>query len=56
MNLSDAREASYKRVFQLPVVQAVAAQLIQPVAFLHSQGVVHAGMSCMFSILAHGRF
>lgn len=45
MSLSDAREASYERVFQLPVARAVVAQLVQVVAFLHSRGIVHAGVS-----------
>ena len=45
MSLSEGREASYTRLFQLPVARAIAAQLIQVVAFLHSQGVVHAGVS-----------
>lgn len=42
MSLSDARDASYTRLFPLPVVRAIAAQLIQAVAFLHSQGVAMA--------------
>ncbi|KAI9932288.1 hypothetical protein ASPWEDRAFT_51039 [Aspergillus wentii DTO 134E9] len=41
-SLSDAREASYTRLFQLPVARAIIAQLIQAVAFLHSRGIVHA--------------
>ncbi|KAF2136517.1 uncharacterized protein K452DRAFT_237370 [Aplosporella prunicola CBS 121167] len=44
MSLSDAREASYGRLFQLPVARAIAAQLIQAVAFLHSKGVVHSDL------------
>lgn len=30
--------------FQIPVARAIAAQLTQAVAFLHSQGIVHGGM------------
>lgn len=43
MNLSEAREASNSRLYHPPVAHAIAAQLIQVVAFLHSRGVVHAG-------------
>lgn len=45
MSLSDAIESSYERVFQLPVARVIVAQLVQAVAFLHSQGIVHAGVS-----------
>lgn len=43
MSIADAREASYKRIFQLPVARAIAAQLIKAVVFLHSRGIVHSG-------------
>jgi serine/threonine-protein kinase SRPK3 len=43
MSVSEAREASYDRLFQPLVARAIAAQLIQTVAFLHSRGIVHAG-------------
>jgi serine/threonine protein kinase len=43
MSISEAREASHSRLFQPMVARAIAAQLIQAVAFLHSRGVVHAG-------------
>lgn len=43
MSLSDAREASHKRVFQPIVARAIAAQLIQAVASLHARGIVHGG-------------
>lgn len=42
-SLSDAREASLKRLFQLNVARALAAQLALSVAFLHSKGLVHGG-------------
>ncbi|KAI1129347.1 kinase-like domain-containing protein [Nemania abortiva] len=44
MSVSDAREASFKRLFQPAVARAIAAQLIQAVAFLHSRGVVHSDL------------
>lgn len=43
MSVSEAREASGNRLFQPLVARAIAAQLIQAVAFMHSRGVVHAG-------------
>jgi serine/threonine protein kinase len=43
MTLAEAQDASYIRLFELPVARAIAAQLVQSVAFLHSRGVVHAG-------------
>jgi serine/threonine protein kinase len=43
MSISEAREASHDRLFQLSVARAIAAQLIQAVAFMHSCGIVHAG-------------
>ncbi|PGH23273.1 hypothetical protein AJ80_02689 [Polytolypa hystricis UAMH7299] len=52
MSLSDAREASDTRLFQLPVARAVAAQLIQVVAFLHSRGIVHSDIH-LGNILLH---
>ncbi|KAI6088054.1 kinase-like domain-containing protein [Hypoxylon rubiginosum] len=43
-SLSDAREASLKRLFQLNVARALAAQLALSVAFLHSKGLVHGDL------------
>lgn len=43
MNISEARDASHSRLFQPLVAHAIAAQLIQAVAFIHSRGIVHAG-------------
>jgi serine/threonine-protein kinase SRPK3 len=43
MSLAEAREVSDRRLFQPLVAHAIAAQLIQAVAFLHSRGIVHAG-------------
>ncbi len=45
MSVAEAREASYKRMFQLPVARAIVAQLVEAVALLHSCGVVHGGKS-----------
>ncbi|KAE8352185.1 kinase-like domain-containing protein [Aspergillus coremiiformis] len=44
MNLAEAKDASYIRLFQLPVARAIVAQLVQAVAFLHSRGIVHADL------------
>lgn len=43
MSLAEAKDASSIRLFQLPVARRMAAQLVQAVAFLHSQGIVHGG-------------
>ncbi|KAI9151484.1 SRSF protein kinase 3 [Paramyrothecium foliicola] len=43
MSISDARQASFKQLFHAPVARAIAAQLVQAVDFIHSQGVVHSG-------------
>lgn len=43
MNMSEAREVSDNRLFEPSVAHAIAAQLIQAVAFMHSRGIVHAG-------------
>ncbi|KAF2994836.1 hypothetical protein E8E13_003232 [Curvularia kusanoi] len=43
MSISDARDASSMGMFQPMVARAIAAQLIQAVASVHAQGVVHAG-------------
>ena len=44
MTLAEAKDASYTRLFRMPVAKAIAVQVIQAVAFLHRRGVVHAGM------------
>ena len=44
MTLAEAKDASYTRLFRMPVARAIAAQVIQAIAFLHRRGVVHAGM------------
>lgn len=44
MSLSEARGASSSRLFQPLVAHAIAAQLVQAVAFMHSCGIVHGGM------------
>jgi serine/threonine-protein kinase SRPK3 len=43
MSLAEAREVSNRRLFQPLVAHVIAAQLIESVAFLHSQEIVHAG-------------
>jgi serine/threonine protein kinase len=40
-----AKDGTSSAMFQLPVARAVAAQLVQAVAYLHSRGVVHGGKS-----------
>ncbi|KAK9638209.1 hypothetical protein HCH54_009072 [Aspergillus fumigatus] len=44
MSLGEAKDASSIRLFQLPVARAMAAQLVQAGAFLHSQGIVHGDL------------
>jgi serine/threonine-protein kinase SRPK3 len=44
MNLAEARDASHHWLFQPRVAHAIAAQLIDGVAFMHSPGIAHAGM------------
>lgn len=43
MTVAEAQDASYTRLFQPRVARAIAAQLIQAVAFIHMRGFVHAG-------------
>lgn len=49
MSLSGAREASYERVFQLPVARAIIAQLVHVVAFLHA-GVSYFGVRLFIGV------
>lgn len=53
MGFSEAREGSNNRLFQPPVARAIAAQLMQAVAFMHSCGIVHGGecLSCPVGML-----
>ncbi|OJJ78262.1 hypothetical protein ASPBRDRAFT_111894 [Aspergillus brasiliensis CBS 101740] len=44
MSLAEAKDASSSRLFRLPVARAFSAQLVMAVAYLHSQGVVHADL------------
>ncbi|KAJ5385664.1 hypothetical protein N7509_008205 [Penicillium cosmopolitanum] len=46
MSLSDAKDASYNRLFQLEVARALAAQLALAVEYVHSQGFVHGDLHC----------
>jgi hypothetical protein len=45
MDVAQAREAGYSRIFQPDVAHAIAAQLIHAVAYMHSRGIIHAGKS-----------
>lgn len=40
------REASFSRLFPIQVARALAAKLATTVAFVHSHGFVHGGLSC----------
>ncbi|KAF2456258.1 protein kinase [Lineolata rhizophorae] len=44
VSLADAKDASVSRLFQPSVARAIVAQLVQAIAFLHSQGIVHADL------------
>lgn len=45
INIDEAKEAAYHRLLHLPASRAIAAQLVLGVQFVHSQGIVHGGMS-----------
>ena len=45
-SLSEAKDASYNRLFQLEVARALAAQLVLAVEYVHTQGFVHADLHC----------
>ncbi|KAJ5963344.1 uncharacterized protein N7479_003220 [Penicillium vulpinum] len=44
MSLSEAKDASYNRLFPLDVARALAAQLVLAVEYVHSQGFVHGDL------------
>jgi serine/threonine protein kinase len=44
MSLSEAKDESYNRLFQLDVARALAAQLVIAVEYVHSQGFVHGDL------------
>ncbi|RAL05778.1 kinase domain-containing protein [Aspergillus ibericus CBS 121593] len=44
VNLDEAKDAAYHRLFHLPTARAIAAQLILGVQFIHSQGIVHGDL------------
>ncbi|KAJ5139328.1 uncharacterized protein N7515_004176 [Penicillium bovifimosum] len=44
MSLSDAKDGSYNRLFQLEVARALGAQLVLAVEYVHSQGFVHGDL------------
>ena len=48
INVDETKEAAYHRVLHLAPSRAIAAQLILAVQFIHSQGIVHGGMSLKF--------
>ncbi|KAJ5169907.1 uncharacterized protein N7500_002690 [Penicillium coprophilum] len=41
MSLSEAKDGSYNRLFQLETARALAAQLVIAVEYVHSRGIVH---------------
>jgi serine/threonine protein kinase len=43
VSVAMAKEGSDLRVFRVPVARAIAAQLAQAVAYVHSRGIVHGG-------------
>lgn len=43
ISVSEAREASYTRLFKPLVARAIAAQLIRAIAYMHSRGIIHGG-------------
>ncbi|KAF2728293.1 hypothetical protein EJ04DRAFT_449616 [Polyplosphaeria fusca] len=43
ISIPNAREASSSRLFWPSTARAIAAQVVQAVAFMHSRGVVHGG-------------
>jgi serine/threonine protein kinase len=45
LNLNELKEYPYHRLLHLPVARAIAAQLVFGVQFIHSQGIVHGGIS-----------
>jgi serine/threonine protein kinase len=45
ININEAKDAAYHRLVHLPAARAIAAQLVLGVHFIHSQGIVHGGMS-----------
>lgn len=44
MTVAEAQDASFTRLFQPSVARAIAAQLIQAVAFVHALGYAHADL------------
>ncbi|KAJ5188447.1 hypothetical protein N7491_004772 [Penicillium cf. griseofulvum] len=44
MSLSEAKDESYNRLFQLEVARALVAQLVIAVEYVHSQGFVHGDL------------
>ncbi|KAM5353882.1 hypothetical protein ACJ41O_000532 [Fusarium nematophilum] len=44
MSLCLAKDTSFSRLFQLPTARAIAAQVVQAVAYLHEGGVVHGDL------------
>lgn len=47
VSVAKAKDGSDLRVFQLPVARAIAAQLAQAVAYVHSREIVHGGTSIL---------
>jgi hypothetical protein len=54
MSLSAAKGVSYKRLFQLPVARAIAAEAILAVAFLNDPEIVNVGTyACLPFLVCH---
>lgn len=45
VSISDSKESAYHGVLPIEAARAIAAQLVLGTQFIHSQGVVHGGMS-----------
>jgi serine/threonine protein kinase len=50
-SVSDAKNGSYRRIFQARTARSLIVQLVLAVECLHSQGVVHGGQSTLFMSL-----
>lgn len=48
-SLSDAKDGSYKRIFQIETARSLIAQLVLAVDYVHKRGVVHGGKSTKHS-------
>ena len=44
-SVAESKEAATTRMFRLPVARAISAQVLMGLAYMHSCGVTHCGMS-----------